>query len=161
MFEKLSILKGLHPGFFLEHELRKRNLSKRQFAIALSEHPQTIGAITKGSRDMNTALSLRIEKALNLEEGFLMILQSFYDIKKEKEKLADKRIPNLELIRPVLFWDTSINKIDWELHREYIIERIFERGNQQEKEEIERFYGKQVVDDIRSNLAKSNYIKFD
>lgn len=161
MFEKLSILKGLHPGFFLEHELRKRNLSKRQFAIALSEHPQTIGAITKGSRDMNTALSLRIEKALNLEEGFLMILQSFYDIKKEKEKLADKRIPNLKLIRPVLFWDTSINKIDWELHREYIIERIFERGNQQEKEEIERFYGKQVVDDIRSNLAKSNYIKFD
>lgn len=161
MFEKLSILKGLHPGFFLEHELKKKKLSKRQFAISLAEHPQTIGAITKGSRDMNTALSLRIEKALNLEEGFLMILQSFYDIKKEKEKLADKRIPNLKLIRPVLFWDTNINKIDWELHKEYIIERIFERGNQQEKEEIERFYGKQVVDDIRSNLAKSNYIKFD
>ena len=161
MFEKLSILKGLHPGFFLEHELKKKKLSKRQFAISLAEHPQTIGAITKGSRDMNTALSLRIEKVLNLEEGFLMILQSFYDIKKEKEKLADKRTPNLKLIRPVLFWDTNINKIDWELHKEFIVERIFERGNQQEKDEIERFYGKQVVDDIRSNLAKSSYIKFD
>lgn len=161
MFEKLSILKGLHPGFFLEHELKKKKLSKRQFAISLAEHPQTIGAITKGCRDMNTSLSLRIEKALNLEEGFLMILQSFYDIKKEKAKLADKRIPNLKLIRPVLFWDTNINKIDWELHKEYIIQRIFERGNQQEKEQIESFYGKQVVADIRSNIAKSSYIKFD
>ncbi|TKC01423.1 helix-turn-helix transcriptional regulator [Pedobacter cryotolerans] len=161
MFEKLSILKGLHPGFFLEHELKKKKLSKRQFAIALSEHPQTIGAITKGNRDMNTALSLRIEKALNLEEGFLMILQSFYDIKKVKEKLADKKTPNLKLIRPVLFWDTNINKIDWEFHKEYIIQRIFERGNQQEKEEIERFYGKQVVADIRSNIAKSSYIKLE
>ncbi len=161
MFEKLSILKGLHPGFFLEHELKKKKLSKRQFAISLAEHPQTIGAITKGSRDMNTSLSLRIEKALNLEEGFLMILQSFYDIKIEKAKLADKRIPNLKLIRPVMFWDTNINKVDWELHKEYIIQRIFERGNQQEKEEIESFYGKQIVADIRSNIAESSYIKFD
>lgn len=161
MFEKLSILKGLHPGFFLEHELKKKKLSKRQFAISVAEHPQTIGAITKGSRDMNTALSLRIEKALNLEEGFLMVLQSFYDLKKEKAKLADKRIPNLKLIRPVLFWDTNINKINWELHKEYIIERIFERGNQQEKEEIESFYGKQVVADIRLNIARSNYINLD
>ena len=29
MFEKLSILKGLHPGFFLEHEL---NLTRRDIA---------------------------------------------------------------------------------------------------------------------------------
>ncbi len=161
MFEKLSILKGLHPGFFLEHELKKKKLSKRQFAISLAAHPQTIGAITKGSRDMNTALALRIEKALNLEEGFLMILQCFYDIKKEKEKLVDKRTPNLKLVRPVLFWDTNITKIDWELHKAYIIQRIFERGNQQEKEEIERFYGKEVVADIRSNITKSNYIKVE
>ncbi|MES2448909.1 MAG: plasmid maintenance system antidote protein [Bacteroidota bacterium] len=127
----------------------------------MSEHPQTIGAITKGNRDMNTALSLRIEKALNLEEGFLMILQSFYDIKKVKEKLADKKTPNLKLIRPVLFWDTNINKIDWELHKEYIIQRIIERGNEQEKEEIERFYGKKIVADIRSNIAKNSYIKLE
>ncbi len=110
---------------------------------------------------MNTALSLRIEKALNLEEGFLMILQSFYDIKKVKEKLADKKTPNLKLIRPVLFWDTNINKIDWELHKEYIIQRIIERGNEQEKEEIERFYGKKIVADIRSNIAKNSYIKLE
>lgn len=161
MFEKLAILKGLHPGLFIEHELKKRNLSKRQFALSLQEYPQTIGAITKGNRAMNTNLSLKIEKALGLEEGFLMVLQTFYDIKLEKQKNSNKKIPDLKLIRPVLFWDTDMSKIDWDLHKEFVIQRIFERGNRQEKEEIERFYGKQLVLDVLSNLMKNSYITFD
>ncbi|MDQ7947391.1 MAG: plasmid maintenance system antidote protein [Pedobacter sp.] len=159
MFEKLSILKGLHPGFFLAHELKKQKLSKRQFALSLSEHPQTIGTITKGKRDMNTALSLKAENALGLEEGFLMMLQTFYDIKLEKDKNKDNRTPNLKLIRPVLFWDTKMDKIDWDKHKEFIIERIFERGDEEEQKEIQKFYGKQVIADILSKEPKSNYIR--
>jgi hypothetical protein len=45
------------------------------------------------------------------------------------------------LIRRGLFWDTDINKIEWLTHRRAVIERILERGNDQEKEEIKRFYG--------------------
>lgn len=161
MFEKLSILKGLHPGFFLEHELSKKKLSKRQFAISLSEHPQTIGTITKGKRDMNTALSLKAEKALGLEEGFLMMLQTFYDIKIEKDKQREKRTPNMELIRPVLFWDTAIDKLDWNLNKEFIVQRIFERGDEKEQKELLNFYGKQIVATILSELPKNNYISFD
>lgn len=160
MFEKLSILKGIHPGFFLAHELKKRKLSKRQFSLAISEYPQTIGSITKGKRDMNTVLSLRIEKALDLEEGFLMTLQAFYDIKKEKNKQRSHIIPPLILIRQVLFWDINRDKIDWDLNKEFIIERIFERGNEVEKEEIIKFYGKQVVESILSKQSSNNYIKF-
>jgi addiction module HigA family antidote len=148
MFEKLSILKGLHPGFFLEHELKKKKLSKRRFALSLSEYPQTIGAITKGSRDMNTSLSLRIEKALGLEEGFLMTLQAFYDIKKEKEK--QKLTPNLAVFGSALFWDTKIENIDWNLHKKSIIHRVFEYGNKKEKQEILDFYGKEVVENLLS-----------
>lgn len=159
MFDKLAILKGLHPGFFLEHQLKKRKLSKRQFAISLEEHPQTIGSITKGSRDMNTSLSLKAEQALGLEEGFLMMLQTFYDIKLEKEKNRVKKTPNLELIRPILFWDVKIEKIDWEQHKEFIIERIFERGNKEEQEEIQKFYGKETLSAILSKLPTNNYIK--
>ncbi len=158
MFEKLTILKGLHPGFFLEHELKKKNWSKRQFAISLAEHPQTIGTITKGKRDMNTALSLKAERALGLEEGFLMMLQTFYDIKLEKEKTREEKTPDLSLIRPVLFWDTKIEKLDWSLHKEFIIERIFVRGDKHEQQEIIKFYGKKIVADILAKLPKSNYI---
>ncbi|MBC7488378.1 transcriptional regulator [Pedobacter sp. JCM 36344] len=159
MFQKLSILKGLHPGFFIEHELKKRKLSKRQFAISLHEYPQTIGAITKGNRAMNINLSLRIEKALGLEEGFLMTLQAFYDIKKEKEIQKIVTTPDLKLIRPLLFWDIKMDNIDWDLHKEFVIERIFQRGNEEEKEEITRFYGEQIVKDIVSKQPNSKYLK--
>ena len=41
-----------------------------------------------------------------------MILQVFYDI--ELNKINEINIiPNLSIIRPVLFWDTDIKKIDW------------------------------------------------
>lgn len=53
--------KGIHPGFILERELKVRHLHKGPFAISLQEYPQTISAITKGKRKMNTSLALKIE----------------------------------------------------------------------------------------------------
>jgi antitoxin HigA-1 len=147
MNEQLAILKGIHPGFVLERELKQRNLPKVKFANLLNEFPQTLVSITKGKRKMNTALSLKIENALNLEEGFLMTLQLFYDIEQVK-KITKKTRPNLKKLRPVLFWDTNINNIDWLQQKKAVINRVFERGNEQEKNEIIRFYGETVVNQI-------------
>ena len=102
MFNQLSIIKGLHPGFMLERELRKRGLKKRTFALSLQEFPQTLVSITKRKRRMNTSLALKIEKALGFEEGFFMTLQVFYDIKEEKKKLNTRR-PDFTKLRPVIF----------------------------------------------------------
>ncbi len=84
---------------------------------------------------MNVPLALKLEAALGLEEGFFMTLQVFYDIKEEKRKQSIHAHPNLSKIRPVLFWDTSFEKIDWEHQKKAIIHRIFERGNKKEKAE--------------------------
>ena len=86
MKQEISILKGLHPGFVLEQELKKRKLSKGRFAISINEFPQTLGAVTRGKRNMNTPLALKIEQALGIEEGYFMTLQVFYEIKEEKRK---------------------------------------------------------------------------
>lgn len=59
--------------------------------------------------------------------------------------------PDLSLIRPGLFWDTDIKKIDWHIQRRAVIERILERGNDQEKAEIKRFYGDSAFDAIANN----------
>lgn len=85
MENTLSIVKGIHPEFILERELQKRNLAKGKFAISLNEFPQTIVAITKGKRRMNTNLAIKIENALSLDEGYLMTLQVFNDIKEAKK----------------------------------------------------------------------------
>lgn len=41
----------------------------------------------------------------------------------------------------MLFWDTDFDKIDWGRYRNSIIQRVLEKGNEEEREEIIRFYG--------------------
>ena len=147
MKEQISILKGIHPGFVLERELEKRKIRKGSLALQIQEYPQTLSAITKGKRDMNTSLALKIEHVLGIEEGFFMILQVYYDIEQEKRKQNTSH-PDLSLIRPVLFWDTKMDRLDWQKQKKAIIRRIFERGNETEKKEITRFYGSAAVSNV-------------
>lgn len=148
MKTKLEILKGVHPGKIIERELQKRNISKRQFALSIDEYPQTLGSIIKGSRNMNVDLSLKIEDKLGFDEGFLMTLQVFYDIKQSKIDVNYK--PDLSRLNKITFWDTTFDKIDWRLMKRSIIQRVFSYGNETEQEEIIRFYGKNEVDKILS-----------
>jgi len=152
----INLVKGLHPGIILERELKNRKLAKSRFALSLQEYPQVLGEITKGRRKMNIPLALKIEKALGFDEGYLMMLQLFYDIKQEKQKLQQHTQPDLSKLRTALFWDTRIENIDWINQKTAVIKRVAERGNEQEKEEITRFYGKDVVEDIISRMTPAN-----
>lgn len=145
MNSRIEILKGVHPGLYLQRELDKRKLKSGRFAESIGEHPQTLSAIIRGRRSMNTPLSLRIEQALGLEEGFLMTLQVFYDIAEEKRLLSRNNHPDLSKYNHTLFWDTTFENIDWNEHSSYIINRVFERGNEEEILETIRFYGRDVV----------------
>lgn len=149
MKTELEILKGIHPGFVLNRKIREQKLKKVELALACNEYPQTLSAITKGKRDMNIPLSLKLEKKLGLEEGYFMTLQLYYDINQEKKRLSNR--PDLSKFRPIVFWDTRMDLIDWEKHSRYIIRRVFERGNEREKEEITRLYGSKR---IKETLAK-------
>ncbi len=144
--------KGCHPGIILDRELKKRSIKQRPFALSLYEHPQTFNAITKGKRGLSIALALKIERKLGLEEGTLVLLQAYYDIQKIKEK-ETQASPDLSVLSKSLFWDTEVNHIDWERQYQAVIQRVFERGNEQDKLEITRFYGPEKV---KQALEKSN-----
>lgn len=47
--------------------------------------------------------------------------------------------PDLTKFRGAIFWDTAIENIDFTAHRRYVINRIFERGNEEQILEIIRF----------------------
>lgn len=152
--------KGIHPGIILDREFKKRALQQRPFALSIGEHPQTLNAITKGKRKLNTALALKIEEKLGLEEGTLALLQTYFDINEEKSKLRQIS-PSLSTLRKSLFWDTDINKIDWSKQYRAVIQRIFERGNESEKDEIIRFYGQEKIKNAlnQNNLPYTIYNK--
>ena len=146
----LDTLKGLHPGPFLERELKKRGIPKSRLAIEVGEYPQTLVAIIKGRRKLSTSLAFRIEKKLGLEEGLLMMLQVFYEIAEEKKRAHEK--PDVSKFSKSLFWDTNIDSIDWFKHKRWAIKRAFERGDEQDKAEILRFYGHETVDKVLNGL---------
>lgn len=152
MLERYEKYKGIHPGVIIERELKKRSLRQRPFALSIEEHPQTFNAITKGKRNMNTALALKIEEKLDMEEGTMMILQVYYDIKKEKQKQQTAQ-PNLSILRKSLFWDTDITDIDWKKQADTVIRRVFERGNEEEKKEVIRFYGRPKIKAVVGTTA--------
>ena len=153
MLQYLSVIKGIHPGLILDHELKLRKISKTDLAQKVSEHAQTIGAVTKGKRRMNTALALKIEHLLGIEEGFFMILQVYYDIQQHKKKQYSLK-PDLTKLRRALFWDTSAESIDWMNQKKAVIMRVFERGNLYEQAEITRLYGQDAVNEAIAAYGK-------
>lgn len=155
MISQFEKYKGIHPGIVLERELKKRSLKQRALALSVGEHPQALNAITKGKRGLNVPLALKIERELRLEEGSLAMLQTYYDIKKAKEK-HEHLAPNFSILRKSLFWDTDINSIDWDKHSRAAILRVFERGNEDERNEIVRFYGSTKIESTLNEAALAN-----
>ena len=60
--------------------------------------------------------------------------------------------PDLSRLRPGSFWDTKIDQIDWVGQRRAVIERVIERGSEEEKAEIRRFYGEKAFNKIAGAL---------
>ncbi|WP_439953510.1 DUF6922 domain-containing protein [Gelidibacter salicanalis] len=77
-------------------------------------------------------------------------------LRKKKSKLK-KNTPDLTLLRKSLFWDTDISKIDWRNQSLAVINRIFERGNDIEKEEIKRFYKSSKINEALSQETLKPY----
>ena len=140
MKHNLDTYKGIHPGKIIDRSLKKLGLSQRAFARNIGEHSQSINAVITGRRPLTTELSRKIERALGYEEGFLLALQAYYNVAEYKRKEASSSVTGIPNIRKMLFWDTDFDKIDWGRYRRAVIQRVLERGNEAEIEEIIRFY---------------------
>lgn len=59
--------------------------------------------------------------------------------KDEKQnKIKNETHPN---IRKVVFWDIDMDTLDWTLNKDFIINRVRERGNAKEIDSINEYYG--------------------
>jgi addiction module HigA family antidote len=140
MDNRIDIIKGIHPGKFIERELNKRKLTQRNLADKTGIRYQTINAIIAERRNLTTGQALKIDIALGFEEGFHAILQTHFDIKRLKDKALEESFKNAPHIRKSLFWDVDFDKINWGKYKNAVIKRVFERGSEKEIEEISKYY---------------------
>ena len=149
-------IKGMHPGALIKHELIKKKISQRQFAAKIGEHWQVLNAVINQKRGISLTTALKIEREFGYDEGFLLVMQVYYDIEKDKHESLSKSLQGIPNIRRILFWDTNFDTIDWAASKESIITRVLERGNDEEKSEIARYYGI-TVDSLKDFAFKPSY----
>ena len=137
-------VKGMHPGALIKHELNRKKISQRKFAASIDEHWQILNAVINEKRGISLGTALKVEKELGYDEGFLMILQVYYDIEKQKQKQIRSTLKGVPAIRRIIFWDTDFDSIDWAASKESVISRVLERGTQEEIAEIARYYGMNI-----------------
>lgn len=141
MDKRIDILKGIHPGNLMERDMKKMGLNQRILADKTNIPYQTINAILAGRRNLTTSQALKVEHVLGYEEGLLLILQAYHEIKSVKEAEFARQYPDKPNIRRILFWDIDFDRINWGMYKNSVIKRVLERGNRKEVEEIKRFYG--------------------
>lgn len=154
MISKIDILKGVHPGKIIERDMKKMHISQRNLSLRSNVPYQTINNVIAGTRGISTDMALKIEKSLGYEEGFLSVLQIYYDIDTYKTKLLKEQNREKPNIRKSLFWDADFEKINWVKYRKAVVKRILERGNEDEKKEIARFYNLREDEMKQINLQK-------
>lgn len=156
MNDKIEIYKGIRPGKIIERELEKRHINQRDFAAEIDEHCQTLNAVITGRRGITIGMALKIEQVLGYDEGFLSILQTYYDISNHKAKMLNVSVKGTPNIRKALFWDTDFDAIDWAKYKKFVIQRVLERGSKDEIKEVARFYSLNY-DEMKSMKSEDKY----
>ncbi len=151
-----NALKGIHPGKIIARNLKKMKISQRNLADQIGEHSQTLNAVIKGRRSMTVEMAVKLDIAFGYEEGFLYMLQGYYEVEQYRKQAASESISGVPDVRRILFWDTDFDKINWGYRKSFVISRILERGNEEEKAEIARFYGMELKN-LEKYRSKNQY----
>ena len=83
-------LPAIHPGEFLDDELKALDLSARKFAAHIGVPPNAVTAILNGDRGISAEMAMRLGKAFGTGERYWMNLQSHYETKLARVKMAEK-----------------------------------------------------------------------
>lgn len=169
MYEQYLHLNNIPCGAVLNRIMTKEGISQSQLAERSGIVRQRICDYLANRRRITVEASLNLERALRIGiSGFFYRIQANHDIYVCIQEQAKSYHPNLDSYRKSLFWDTDMEKLDWDKNRHWIIRRAFEYGNEEEILETIRFYGKEIVLDVllkivderKADIRKSNIDKY-
>ncbi len=85
-----------HPGSVLQEELRARDMSANQLALAIRVPSNRITAILRGDRAVSAETALRLGRYFGTGPEFWMNLQGRYDVSvvvSERGQLIEEEVP--------------------------------------------------------------------
>ena len=169
MYEQYLQLSNIPCGAVLNRIMTKEGISQSQLAERSGIVRQRICDYLANRRRITVEASLNLERALQIGiSGFFYRIQANHDIYICMQEQAKTYHPDLDRYRRALFWDTDMEKLDWDNNCHWIIRRTFEYGNEEEIQETVRFYGKDnvrnilstVTDERKAEIRKANMEKY-
>ena len=97
-YRAVDNLPAVHPGEILVDELQAIDYSATKFAAHIGVPTNAITAIMNGERGISAEMALRLGQAFGTGERYWMNLQSYYEAKLAREKMAGK----IGTIRPLV-----------------------------------------------------------
>ena len=151
MYEQYLTYHHIPCGAVLDRIRTKEHLTQRELA-SRSEIPyQRINDFIANRRRISADNSLKLEKALGIDyQCFFYQIQTNYEIYVATSHFLEQSQPDKSKYRKALFWDTDFETIDWQRNSEWIIQRVFEYGNENEIKETIRYYGKRKITKVLS-----------
>lgn len=98
-YQAVDNLPAVHPGELLADELKALNMSARKFAAHIDVPPNAITTIVKGERGISAEMALRLGRVFGTGERYWMNLQSHYEAKIARGKMAEKVAALQPLVR--------------------------------------------------------------
>ena len=156
MYETYLNYHHIPCGAVIDRIRTKEHLTQRELAERSNILCQRINDFIAGRRKISPEQSLKLEDALGIEQkGFFYQIQTNHEIFLAIKRMTERQRPDLSKFREALFWDTDFESIDWQRNAAWIIQRVFEYGNESEIEETVRFYGKKAIENVLSSLPDS------
>lgn len=141
MNNRIDILKGTHPGRVIGYDIKKNHTTQHALAANIGVTKQMINSVIAGRRGLSVELALKIEREMGYDEGFLSHLQTLFDIEQVKREWSRTQYKTAPDIRRNLFWDYDFDTLDWGRYRKAVIHRVLEKGTDDDRREIARYYG--------------------
>jgi len=156
MYENYLTYHHIPCGAVLDRIRTKTHLTQRELA-SRSEIPyQRINDFIANRRRISPDNSLRLEKALGIDyQCFFYQIQTNYEIYVATSHFLEQSQPDKSKYRKALFWDTDFETLDWRRNSDWIIQRVFEYGNESEIGETIRYYGKRKIANVLASIKDS------
>ena len=146
MYEQYLKYHHIPCGAVIDRIRAKEHLTQRELAERSGIYYQRINDFIAGRRRISPTQSLQLEKALGIAtQCFFYQVQTNHDVFSVTKNLAEKSCPDISKYRSALFWDTVYENLDWQHNSAWIIQRVFEYGNEEEIMETIRYYGKERI----------------